>query len=357
MKSARILVYFVVVIAVLAGSSDAEAGGLTIYVPNLVPALRGSGFQSYPLAIDSSGDVYTVTGTSPSDSLLEITASGQVLTINSAVGGVIGTHGKLDFGFGGNLFATSNGGIIEFSLPSGSGSFFYTGAQAGDAGLAYDASRQILWASDSGASGRDIIGLNSSGQVVETISTPLGGYGLALDKSGSLILMSGNGIIYSINPTTQAVTQLVNLTWVLPNANIESLAIDPNTGDFYFTNQFSSPDHTSIGPLDGLYRLNPDGTDLTLIANGFTGQEAFGASSLGNGNTSIYLGDPNNYQLFELQSVPEPSALVLGTISAVLLSIYGCRRRPPLALPCRLRDAIRGSPPQIPPRSTPRNPG
>ena len=126
MKSARILVYFVVVVVALAGWSDAEAGGLTIYVPNLVPALRGSGFQSYPLAIDSSGDVYTVTGTSPSDSLLEITASGQVLTINSAVGGVIGTHGKLDFGFGGNLFATSNGGIIEFSLPSGSGSFFYT---------------------------------------------------------------------------------------------------------------------------------------------------------------------------------------------------------------------------------------
>ena len=82
-------------------------------MPDLVPVLRGSGFQSFPLAIDSSGDVYTVTGTSPSDQLLEITTSGQVLTLNSFVGGIIGTAGKLDFGFGGNLFATSNGGVMS----------------------------------------------------------------------------------------------------------------------------------------------------------------------------------------------------------------------------------------------------
>jgi len=113
----------------------------------------------------------------------------------------------------------------------------------------------------------------------------------------------------------------------LPNANIRSMAIDPNTGNLYFTNQFSSPNHTSIGPLDGLYSLNPNGTNLTLVANGFTGQEAFGASSLGNGKTSIYLGDPNNYQLFELQSVPEPSSLLIGATGALVLIGYACRRR------------------------------
>ena len=88
---------------------------LTLFVPDLNPVLRGSGFQSFPLAIDSKGDVFTVTGTSPSDQLLEITTSGQVLILNSFVKGVIGTAGKLDFGFGGNLFATSSGGVIEFS--------------------------------------------------------------------------------------------------------------------------------------------------------------------------------------------------------------------------------------------------
>jgi hypothetical protein len=56
----------------LAWSASVEAGGLTLYQPGLVPVLRSSGFQPYPLAVDSSGDVYTVTGTSPSDQLLEV---------------------------------------------------------------------------------------------------------------------------------------------------------------------------------------------------------------------------------------------------------------------------------------------
>ena len=124
--------------------------------------------------------------------------------------------------------------------------------------------------------------------------------------------MSGNRIIDSVNPNTQAITQLVNLTSVLPNADIRSLAMDSNTGNLYFTNQFSGPNHTSIGPLDGLSSFNPKPLNLMLVANGFTGQEAFGASSAGNGAMSIYLGDPNNYQLFELQSVPEPSSLLIG---------------------------------------------
>jgi hypothetical protein len=162
MKSFRVLLG-VVVVLVVSGSVRAE---LTIYQPSLNPIVRGTGFQAYPMAIDSSGDVYTVTGTSPSDQLLEITASGQVLTINSAVGGVIGTDGKLAFGFGGNLFATSQGAILEFSLPSGSASTFYSGSQDGDAALAYDSTHQLLWVSNNGPTGNNIIALNASGNVV-----------------------------------------------------------------------------------------------------------------------------------------------------------------------------------------------
>ena len=140
---------FVGAILMILGTENAKAG-LTFYEPGFTPILRGSGFQSYPLAVDASGNVYTVTGTSPSDQLLEITTSGQVLTINPAVGGVIGTHAKLAFGFGGSLFATSFGAILEFSLPSGTRTSFYSGPVQGDAGLVFDSSRQLLWAANAG---------------------------------------------------------------------------------------------------------------------------------------------------------------------------------------------------------------
>ena len=281
MKGARCLVLGAVLIVI--GSTNGKAG-LTIYVPDLNPVLRGSGFQSFPLAIDSKGDVFTVTGTSPSDQLLEVTTSGQVLTINAAVGVDIGTNGKLDFAFGGNLYATSYGGVVQFSPSSGSSSMFYSnGSASGDAGMVFDPTRQILWVSSVGS---NTIGLNSSGNVVETIPS-FGGYGLALDKSGNLVAMTGNGVIDSANPNTLAVTQIADLSSVLPDANIRSLAIDPNTGNLFFTNQFSGPNHTSIGPLDGLYSINPNGTNLTLVANGFTGQEAFGEAVLGTGRQAF----------------------------------------------------------------------
>jgi hypothetical protein len=306
--------------------TDEAQAGLTLYEPGLKPILRGSGFQSFPLAVDGQGDVYTVTGTSPGDQLLEITTSGQVLTINNSVGGVIGTDAKLDFAFGGNLFATSYGGIIEYSLHTGASSMFYSNnSVSGDAGMVFDAARQILWVTNVN---NDIVGLNASGQVVETIVPPSGGeYGLALDKSGNLVVINSVGLVDSINPTTQAITQLADLRSVLPNANIRSMAINPITGDLYFSNQFTGG-NGSVGPLDGLYQLNPDGTGLKLFASGFTGQEAFGASSLGNGQSSMYLGDPNNYQLFEVQTVvPEPSSIMIIAPGALaLLGLIGARR-------------------------------
>ena len=293
-------------------------------MPGWEPVLRGSGFQSFPLAIDSRGDVFTVTGTSPSDQLLEVTTSGQVLTVNAAVGVGIGTDGKLAFGFGGNLFATSYGGVIEFSLPTGASNMFYSnGSESGDAGMVFDPARQILWVA---GIGNNTIGLNASGNVAETIPN-FGGRGLALDSQGNLVGMGPSEIINSVNPNTLVVTQIADLTSVLPNLNIRSFTIDPKSGDLYFTSQFSGP-NGSEGPLDGLYSLNPNGTNLTLVANGFTGQEAFGASSLGNGKTSIYLGDPNNYQLFELRSVPEPSSVLIAGTGPLVLIGYGWRRHP-----------------------------
>ena len=70
MKSAKSLM--LVVLVIVAGSMNAVAD-LTLYESDLTPVLRGSGFQSYPLAVDSKGDIFTVTGTSPSDQLLEVT--------------------------------------------------------------------------------------------------------------------------------------------------------------------------------------------------------------------------------------------------------------------------------------------
>jgi hypothetical protein len=301
-------------------------GDLTLYEPNLTAVLRGSGFQSYPLAVDSSGDVYTVTGTSPSDQLLEVTTSGQVLTINSAVGGVIGTNAKLAFGFGGNLFATAQGGIIEFSLPTGSGGFFYSGAQDGDAALAYDPTHQLLWVSNAGSSSNNIIALNASGNVVETIqNASFGVYGMALDSAGNLIVINDQAVISSINPVTQVVTQIANLASVLPDTEPRSLAIDPNTGDIYFSVQPGS--NQPAQAASGLYEISQNGTGLTLIATGFNGQMAFGASSAGNGQTSIYLGDPGDYQLYEVQSVPEPSTFVIALTGAIGLVAYKGTRR------------------------------
>jgi len=302
--------------------------GLTLYQPDLNPILRASGFQSYPLATDSSGDVYTVTGTSTSDRLLEITASGQVLTISQAVGSVVGTNAKMTFGFGGNLFVTSNGAILEFSPGDGTRSEFFSGAQDGDAAVAYDPSRQILWVSNSGPTNNDIIGLNVNRYVVETIkNASFGGYGMALDKSGNLILMTATGVIESINPATQSISQIADLTSTLPNADIRSLAIDPNTGNLFFSDQYGGPD-PSIAAFNGLYEISPDGSGLKLIASGFNGQMAFGASSAGNGRLSIYLGDPENYQLFEVQSVagsvPEPSTFALFGVG--LLGIAAARK-------------------------------
>jgi DNA-binding beta-propeller fold protein YncE len=308
---------------------DNAQAGLVAYKPGFTPILRASGFQSYPLAIDAEGDIFTVTGTSPGDRLMEVTASGQVITLNSFVGGVIGTHSKLAFGFGGNLFATSQGAILEFSPTTGSRQAFFSGQQDGDAGLAFDSSRQLLWVANSGPMSNDIIALDSTGAIVETIhNASYGGYGMALDHNGDLILITASGMIERINPETQAVTQIADLTSVLPQANIRSLAIDPSNGYLYFAEQYSGLNSAYIA-MNGLYRIAPDGSDLTRLISGFNGQMAFGASSEGNGRLSIYLGDPVHYQLFEVRSVPEPSSVVMttiGIICCVSLARRGLRR-------------------------------
>jgi DNA-binding beta-propeller fold protein YncE len=259
---------------------------------------------------------------------MEVTASGQVRTLNSFVGGVIGTHAKLAFGFGGNLFATSQGAILEFSPITGARQVFYSGFQDGDAGLAYDSSRQVLWVSNSGPTSNDIIALDSTGAIVETIhNASYGGYGMALDHAGNLVLITASGLIERINPETQAVTQIANLTSVLPQANIRSLAIDPKNGDLYFAEQYSGPIGSYVA-MNGLYRIDPDGTDLTRLISGFNGQMAFGASSGGDGRLSIYLGDPDHDQLFEVRSVPEPSSVVITTIGIIsCLSVSRRRSR------------------------------
>lgn len=295
---------------------------LIVNDPRYTPVLRSSGFQSYPLTVDSQGAVYTVTGTSVSDQLLKVNPDGSVVTVNPFVGSVIGTAGKMTFGPGGNLFATSGfpgfpSGIREFALPSGSASMFYSDSTfQGDAGIVFDSKNIALWISNFGSTRNGIAEINSSGQVVETIpNVSFGGYGLVLDQSGNLLVFSRN-ILTRIDPVTQAVTQIADLSYLNPpGKDFTSLAIDPSAGELYFTNSTH------------VYRIAEDGTGLDLVATGTNGvgQVAVGASGDGTGRTSIYVGDPGDYQLYELRPVPEPNTFAVSLIAALCFVGYGWR--------------------------------
>jgi hypothetical protein len=244
-----------------------------------------------------------------------------VVTVNSSVGSVIGTAGKMTFGFQGNLYATSGfpgfpAGIREFALPTGSASMFYSDATfQGDAGIVFDSKNKALWISNFGLTRNDIAEIGSSGQVMQTISNvSFGGYGLVLDQSGNLLVFSNN-VLTRIDPVTQDVTQIADLSSLNPPGKaFTSLAIDPSTGQLYFT----SATH--------VYRIAEDGTGLDFVATGTNGvgQVAVGSSGDGSGRTSVYVSDPGDYRLYELRPVPEPSTLALALVGALCFVGYGC---------------------------------
>jgi hypothetical protein len=295
---------------------------LVVNDPRFTPILRGSGFQSYPLTVDSQGAIYTVTGTSVSDRLLKVNTDGTVVTVNPSVGSVIGTAGKMTFGFGGDLYATSGfpgypSGIREFALPSGSASMFYSDSTfQGDAGIVFDSKNQSLWISNFGPTRNDIAEIDASGNVIQTISNvSFGGYGLALDPSGNLLVFSNN-VLTRIDPVTHDVTPIADLSYLNPPGKaFTSLALDPSTGDLYFSS------------IADVYRIAEDGTGLDLVATGTNGvsQVAIGLSGDGSGRTSVYVSDPGDYRLYELRPVPEPNTFLIALVAALCFVGYGCR--------------------------------
>ena len=314
--------------------------GLLVDDPSWQAVTRATGVSAYPITVDSSGDVYFVTGTSYSDKLEEVTTSGAINVITPATGAVVGTVANLEFGFGGNLYAPVGApgyeprGIEEFSLPGGTTSMLWNSdLQSGDAGMAFDPSKQLMYVSVNQTG--QIMAVNAVGNATVVASPPTGGFGLALESNGNLLLMSGGGQLYNINPTSNSVTPTINLGALIPDASqFKSMDIDPLNGKIFF-----SVEMTASTTTRDLYSINPDGTGLNLIAQGGAGtgvdgplQIKFGAAGDGSGNTSLYLDMNESQQIIELRNVnvPEPSSIVLLLFGSLgifsLLGVQGYRK-------------------------------
>lgn len=88
---------------------------------------------------------------------------------------------------------------------------------------------------------------------------------------------------YAIDPTTLEATLIAESAERL---GCGGLAIDPDTGDVYFTND----DPTIYSP--GLYRMNPDGTGQ-LITGYPPGEVDVDGLAIGNGNAYLVTDDPS----------------------------------------------------------------
>jgi hypothetical protein len=122
--------------------------------------------------------------------------------------------------------------------------------------------------------GNDKIYFNSGSTLYEwlMVDTTVGNMGTITDTSGatqsmvSLAFYGGvlygtkniaNEAVYAINTTTLVATVVID--YVDADFDFGGLAVDPNTGEFYGTNDDATPNGS------GLFRINPDGT-ATLIA-------------------------------------------------------------------------------------------
>ena len=284
--------------------------GLMVHDSRFVGSLRAS-TPTFPIQVDSVGNIYTVTSTAPNAELRRINTDNTVDSL-TAVNAVIGVLADLEFGFNGDLFANATAHVRRFSGPSfSSAPFGPFNVITPDGGLAFDSANQIMWATG----GNDLFGLNSSGSIVDTISgiTIGGPSGLTIESSGDLLLLTrggGNGAyvpeIQRINPTTHATQQLIDLS----SLNLFMRGIDVSrTGEIFFS---AGNQTTGEGFI---YSVQSDGSNLTLIASHdgaqFSGI-ALGNSSDGSGRESIYF-SADNQEIYELMNtaVPEPSTNIL----------------------------------------------
>jgi hypothetical protein len=299
------------------------AGELALYDSGWTEVLRATGQPVYPLTVDGSGSIYYSTGTSPFDQIRRLNVDGSVDLVATTVG-VVGTVADLEFGFGGDLFANQGfpGGVRRYNISDGSSSLFWSSALGSpDAGLAFDSSRNKLFVSAVG----QIVALDSSGVAsVAAIARQNAGpdLGLALEPTGTLLSIGGDGIIARTDPDTGSYTQLVDLRSQIQNwQQFKSIDVNRESGEVIFSvNLISSP------TLRQLWKMNPDGTGLSLVAegiqaNGIDGplNVGWGRSGDGTGSWSIFLGLNEAQKIIELR----PAASVLASTIDLRLDDFG----------------------------------
>jgi hypothetical protein len=148
-----------------------------------------------------------------------------------------------------------------------------------------------------------------------------GALGMAIENNGDMLVMSGGGDVIQVNPVDQMQQTILQLSQQLPGQGFAKIAVDPITNDIFFD--------SSLNGESFIYRINPDGSDLTEIASdvdsvsGFTGL-AIGPSGDGSGETSIYATDPGTSEIVEIRPVPEPASISVLLLTGGVLAI---RRR------------------------------
>jgi hypothetical protein len=297
---------------------------LVIHDARFVSEQRISNPRTYPLAIDSDGSIYSVTGTAVSDDFIRVSTDNTVTTLNNSVGRVFGVISDIEFGFGGDLFAnyaqlpnndSGTHGIARLDKSTGAISTFYSGPSFNaDGGLAFNATSSVLYM-HSQLAGSSLLAFDSLGNATTVVAGLGEGRGLAIEDAGTLITI-GETEIRRVDPTVASVSTVRDIAADLPGYKLRSVDV-LSTGEIVFTAQNDSTLSRS------LFSISSFGGPLNLIATDAVGgphQIKFGVSRDGLGE-SLYLNNPDTLALYELRltAVPEPSSLAILSTGVVIL--------------------------------------
>ena len=281
------------------------SAALTIHDPRFVAEQRlASGPQAFPITVGSDSSIYGVTGTSTSDALVRINTDNSVTTLNSSVGRVVGVIADLEVGFGGDLFANfglnDTHGVVRFDNATGTASTFYSAASFNaDGGLAFDAAHSLLYL-QSQLPNAPLIALDSSGNATTVVASLGEGRGLALESTGTIITI-GSTDIRRVDPTTHAVSSILDISSTLPGFLLRSVDV-LSTGEIVF-----SAENGSAATRE-LYSIGPNGGPLNLIAT----DTSWGPLGIKDGvsrdglGESLYFSNPNTFEVYELRFTAVP---------------------------------------------------